>query len=1051
VTFQLKRPPDPTLSVTASVPSATGSGATFSVTTARSATDGSYAVTGIKLTNGGVNYSLGDKIAFASNGCITEQPEATITIATTRPLSTNLRLTPASPVAIYSYANVSYSQQEDESGNPYWEVSDIATPGGFGSGYTEGSTVSLTPGSVVINFGFFGEEPGVVVQEAATARITQINRAAPTFGVRINRAGGGTFDGGFVVGRTQGTDANGREAWSVSSVGIGWWFPSDFTASDTVSFYMTGTTATTVRAATATIAVNESGAITSFTITDGGEYYDTQGRPTAVELLTAGRYYKPGVITSATLVSGGKVFGLNACEYTSDRVCAVCPVGDAPGDGLNKRELWLSVSLGATSNTATLYLRDWYQYGISNPGFADTAILTASQPSVDNQGKPILCDGFVFGAANVQGCSTNGTITLAAGECGTPTESYCDTEGNMPDQITLSLAGMGKLFLWSSQNGGAPGSPPTPMSDECDIQYDILIRGTGVATGPSGYAGNLVLQDFEAVLDRDERSDCFWSWSGYAPQPPFEAVIAGNVQVNCGDLSAPVSVSIGPVGLETTVFISPPTMVEGGETATGEASVSSAQDGGEIAGVTLLTPGSGYAREVFTRTEPEMTVALSGGTGSGAVLAATLTQSGEGEYVAWGVTAVAVTDGGTGYVGNEAVVFTPETGATTDSPASAYIITGRVEPTVTASASGGTGAELSVTLSQSTDWNGLDIWSVESVAVDDGGTGYTNGASVTFAVTDGVESYPASATIATVRGEPEVTASVPYSTGSGAVLTPVLSASGGSWTVASVTITDGGSGYSEWDQVLISTDDIEASGSYFYVSSVDGSGAITGIGSYGGGSYYRDTGVIESVNLSYYGGGEYYKSTGVIESVVVWEPGAYYVSESTGTSEVDVPVVSFRSYSGSGATATAEVDGELGSPTFGQITGVTVTNGGERYRPSGTGWALSISIASHLEVLLGDETPPSPNEEDAVDCANFWSKRLPFANRVSFEPCPADLLNKSYVMSAGAFSLPFGDPYGDGMGSAVWCRTPAIGGVGSPLATFFEFGNGEITCTISAG
>jgi hypothetical protein len=101
--------------------------------------------------------------------------------------------------------------------------------------------------------------------------------------------------------------------------------------------------------------------------------------------------------------------------------------------------------------------------------------------------------------------------------------------------------------------------------------------------------------------------------------------------------------------------------------------------------------------------------------------------------------------------------------------------------------------------------------------------------------------------------------------------------------------------------------------------------------------------------------------------------------------------------------------------------------------------------------LLGNETPPEPNEDDPVDCANFWNKRLPFANRVSFEPCPADLLEKSHVMSCGAFGLPFGDPYGDGMSAAVWCRTPAPFWGGSPTATFFEFGNGEITCTISAG
>ena len=128
VTFELKRPPDPTLSVTASVPSATGSGATFSVTTARNETDGSYSVTGINLTNGGANYSIGDKVAFSSNGCITEQPEATITIATTQPAATSLRMTPAVVPSGMSVASVpvAYEQQSADDGNPFIRVHGYA-------------------------------------------------------------------------------------------------------------------------------------------------------------------------------------------------------------------------------------------------------------------------------------------------------------------------------------------------------------------------------------------------------------------------------------------------------------------------------------------------------------------------------------------------------------------------------------------------------------------------------------------------------------------------------------------------------------------------------------------------------------------------------------------------------------------------------------------------------------------------------------------------------------------------------------------------------------
>lgn len=1045
-TFVLKRPPDPTLSATASVASATGSGATFSVTTNRNATDGSYAVTGISLTGGGSNYSLGDGVVFSSNGCITEQPEATITIATTKPQSRMnipgvgntdfLRLAAGGAVV-----PVSYQQQTAADGNPYWSVGSIGQPFA-GAGYSAMQVVQLTP------------ETGVVVEEPATARITEVNRTAPTLGVRIHRAGGGTFDGGLVVGRTQGLDANGRAVWSVSSVGIGWWFPSDFTAADTVSFYTSGPTATTARAATATISVSQSGAITSFTITDGGEYYDTSGIPLAAELLTSGRLYKPGVITSATLVSGGKIFGPNSCNYRSDAVCAVCP--DNAGD-----ELYASLSLGSASHSFSVTRRDWYDYG-GGPRYTDTTLISATRPAVDDDGNPIPCDSLTFEPEHFSpqySCLTNGTMTVQGGACDSASSNYC--ESRMPDQITLNLSGMARLFVWSSRNGGLPGaiSCPgqngepfvnyTPFCGEC-AAYDATLRGVGVSAGLFGYTGGLIQQDCSVVLDLVDDGCNGWRYEGFAPTQPTEFGFAGSaLNVDCGgELGSPCAVDIRPAGGETTVSISGPTW--GNASASAEAAVG---QGGAITSIAVTAPGDGYAREIFTRLQPQMTVTLSGNTGSGAVLSATLTQSGAGEEAYWYVSAVTVTNGGTGYTGAEGVIFTPETGTTTQSPAYAYIVTGRIEPTVIAAAQGGTGASLSVTLSQGTDYNGLTVWSVSSVAVASGGSGYTDGDSVTFTVTDGTEIYGASATVAVGREEPTVTATVQGS-GTGAALAPTLTQSGNSWSVSGVTITNGGTGYSQWDYVVFSTTDTTESGAYALVSSVDENGAITGVAIYGGGSYYRSTGVIESVSVSPYWGGEYFKSTGVIESVVVGYGqyggggGAYYKSVSTGTAEVDTPTVTIGSIIGQGATATATVDGTVGSATFGQITGVTVTAGGQNYRASGGVWLLSIYFGlHHCDIHLTDPPSPPADQANPFSCDNYASRFTRINKRVSSQPCPSDLLSKSYAMFA-QFYDPFYNRFPEGY--ATYCILPGNGYNTSDVLRVFAFA-GDITCQISAG
>jgi hypothetical protein len=997
-TFELKRPPDPQLSVTASVPSATGSGATFSVTTARNATDGSYVVSGIKLLTGGANYSIGDTVAFQTNGCFAVTPTASITIATTQPVSTNLRMaSPSSAISPYTNTpgniSVTYSEQTDGEGNKFWTVSKLGAIGG-GFGYAENQTVTLTPGWLSNPF-YVDAEPGVVVQTAATARILTTQRIMPLIQGRIAKAVGEdvTFQSGQygLITLSEGTDANGRAVWSIASISTGWWFPSDFTSGDTVQITVpSGVTA--VQPAIVTLTVNSSGAVTAFNIVNGGVYYTTSGRPETVELLTGGAYYKPGVITSVTLTSGGKVWGpqvqesgLPVCVYESDGVCAVCPSESG-------NTLFARIQLGATSHTFRLVRR--------TPQNVGTLILEATRPALDEQGNRIPCDELTFGPEHFSeqySCVTNGTVTVTQGACGDSSSSGCD----LPDQITLSASGI-PLVMWHGSSYGYASSEgwARGFADHCGISPYCLISETTGGGISNSWRANLVARDESSiVLDRDQNpGECGISYSGVMPSLPSISRSFNNPypfgEEDCGGAleGRGVSVTISPVAADTSVFVSAPPWGQFGATA--EATVT----GGAVASIAVTNGGEGYAREVFARTEPTMTVTLSGGSGSGVVLSATLTQSGAGEEAYWYVSAVAVTNGGTGYSGQESVVFTPEEGATTTYPANAVVNVGRIEPTLTASVSPGSGADLSITLGEGFDWfTGQSNWYVQSVAVNNGGTGYVDGDDVAFTVTDGVQSWPASATIATGRTEPDVTADVAYSSGTGAVLTPSLSASGNAWTVSGLTITTAGTGYSQYDGISFATDDLTEAGGYGYVTSVDGNGAITGVAINYGGSYYRSTGVIQSVSVS--DGGSYYKSTGVIEGITVWDGGSYYKEESTGTSQVDTPQVTISSNVGEGATAAAVIDGTLGSPTFGQITSINVTSGGQGYGSGGSRWRATIQYNGEI----------------------FHAG---VADRVSANPCPSDLLSKSYAMSFSVRSIP--GAFDDGCGEPDSATVDAI-------------------------
>lgn len=362
-----------------------------------------------------------------------------------------------------------------------------------------------------------------------------------------------------------------------------------------------------------------------------------------------------------------------------------------------------------------------------------------------------------------------------------------------------------------------------------------------------------------------------------------------------------------------------------------------ATDAGPITAVEITSGGSGYA--VLGRVEP--TITLGGGSGTGADLEFTLAQETDGCGIpSWaidGVTIASGGDGGTGYVDGEQLTATVSAPGSEAAAAALSCRTTLSEPTLTPAVGGGSDAAFTVTLTEATSWTGRPYWYISAITVDDGGSGYTDGAEMTFTLgPDGVESSAAYAVVMTSRSTPTLV-ELFGGTGTSAVLGVSIASNGGSpetWGISSVTITDGGAGYLEGDvfAVNIGAGDVEVYGASVSVTAVDGAGAITGVYINYGGDYYHDDGIIESVDL--YDGGAYWDDDGVIAEVVVDNGGSYYeedASEPPYVSDADLLITQTAPSAGAGAVLSATVDDDTSSPTFGQITAVAIDAAGDDY------------------------------------------------------------------------------------------------------------------------
>jgi hypothetical protein len=340
----------------------------------------------------------------------------------------------------------------------------------------------------------------------------------------------------------------------------------------------------------------------------------------------------------------------------------------------------------------------------------------------------------------------------------------------------------------------------------------------------------------------------------------------------------------------------------------------------------------------------------------------------------------------------------PIESVTLTSGGSGYALLGRVEPTISATAAGGSGATLSVSLSQELEYAEADgcvdvpYWVVDSVEVTAAGTGYSDGAAVTFSAAAGDTTIESAAGRAYVEIEEPVEQFSITSNGSGAVLEAVWQALPDTdwldsrtadpcpaspkktYRLMSVNVVSGGSGYSQFDLIAITfaspADGVVAplGAAFIDVDSVDGNGAITGV------FVAPDDGNFIAGPAGRYAGSETDRlASVVVNSCVDNGQGHYYREDPTEpayVAPVTVVINQQEPSTGSGAELTAVVDDDPDSGTFGEIVSVTVDEGGSGYvQPSLCNGLESVYITWQGETI---QVPlAGPTTDGAVICGTI--------------------------------------------------------------------------------
>ena len=596
----------------------------------------------------------------------------------------------------------------------------------------------------------------------------------------------------------------------------------------------------------------------------------------------------------------------------------------------------------------------------------------------------------------------DGKLVVRDGKVGTEQACCCEQllclPCGLPRTLSATIEGFPDGYFWRSVSGGSPpnggGFSPNCGQDPTGPNYRVV----GAAGGSPAYT-SVRLSDYNSTftVTYDESSDeCCPQWYG---EVRLETVSgpSGQPAAACGEDTADgFTVSL----CKESAFVNLQ-IVSNGQGAGATAEVTQITNGA-ISGTQITNAGSGYAHPEVVRIEPTVTAAISSATGSGASLTVTIAETTDlNNEAVWAVTAVTVSQAGSGYDALDFIQFSVP-GGEEQSAAFASLKLNRQEPTLglTLPFAQGTGATFSLSLTETTDSNGEAVWQVDSVSVTNGGSGYSVfGEFAQVDLIDGQEQAAASFIVYNKRLEPTVTIDMPFSSaGTGAVLTATLSQTTDfsgrpAWEVASVSVSNGGTGYESFDFVEFSSSDTVASTASASLT-VSG-GVIQSVTVSSGGLYYIDTDEIEEVAVI--SGGEYYKTDGSIASVVVNDGGEYYQEQQTGNAVVDTVVVSVISNTGYDADIDVVIDDDLNSATFGEITALTINDGGEKYAQQEDAWVLNFGTS--ISPLAGATGLALSPQEVLCEGADQGGSVQPAAGRsalVSEDPCAETLLSKTY-------------------------------------------------------
>jgi hypothetical protein len=363
------------------------------------------------------------------------------------------------------------------------------------------------------------------------------------------------------------------------------------------------------------------------------------------------------------------------------------------------------------------------------------------------------------------------------------------------------------------------------------------------------------------------------------------------------------------------------------------------------------------------------------------------------------------------------------TSASVTAAGSGYAKLGRVAPTLSASVAGGSGATLNVSVSKVEQL--LYYWEVSGVTVTAGGSGYADGAVVTFSPAGGDTEDEAAVARAFVEiDEPVAVLSITSTSGNGAVLevvwdelpsnqwanvrtAPCPAPPKKTYQISSVTVLNGGADYEQFDVISISFaapgDGGQVVSAFLDVDSVDGNGAITGV------LVAPDDGLFVPGPAGEFIGSE----TDAIEEVTVCTGGEYYREDATEpaiVSPVTVTVTVFPPSQGTGAVIEATVDDDPASVTFGQITALTIDDGGAGYfqPPLACGERLIVYVtegSAQYSFVLGGDPYEQPDGEPNVT-TDFCGQRFLNAE------CNAETVGeRRSVASIQFYFVPFSPTY----------------------------------------